>query len=105
MSSRHRCAGWGKTATRPLESGLRHFEREFREHVEGHCRALVCSDLIHFEIVTDKCRGERCCLQSCPGNAIKGAFGKPGRIVERLCTKCWICTIACPYGAVHAVSN
>lgn len=47
-----------------------------------------------------RCRGERCCAGACPANAIRGPFGKPQHIVERLCTRCLACAVACPYGAI-----
>ena len=96
--------GLGKMAAGPVLSSLRYFRQEYEEHLNGHCYALVCKPLIHFEIIPERCQGERCCLQSCPGNAIKGAFGKPGRIEERLCTKCWMCTTSCPYDALRVYS-
>lgn len=96
--------GLGKMAPRPVITSLRYFREEYEQHIQGHCPALVCKPLIHFEIIQEKCQGERCCLTTCPGNAIKGSFGKPGRIVERLCTKCWMCTQSCPYNAIRVYS-
>jgi NADH:ubiquinone oxidoreductase subunit F (NADH-binding)/NAD-dependent dihydropyrimidine dehydrogenase PreA subunit len=95
----------GKTAARPLISALRYFPQEFEAHVNGRCPSLTCRDLIRFEIDTSRCQGERCCLQTCPGNAIRGGFGKPGKIVERLCTHCWMCTLTCPYEAIVVTSQ
>jgi NADH:ubiquinone oxidoreductase subunit F (NADH-binding)/NAD-dependent dihydropyrimidine dehydrogenase PreA subunit len=96
--------GLGKMAPGPVLSSLRYFREEYEQHIDGHCPALVCKPLIHFEIIQAKCQGERCCLTTCPGNAIKGSFGKPGHIVERLCTKCWMCTQSCPYNAIRVYS-
>lgn len=95
---------FGRMVPALLLSSLAHFREEFEEHLEGRCRACVCTELIRFEIDQVKCQGERCCLQACPGNAIKGPFGKPGHVVQRLCTKCWMCTTRCPYDAIRAVS-
>jgi NADH-quinone oxidoreductase subunit F len=95
--------GLGKSATRPLASALAAFRGEFAEHIAGHCPAHSCTALIHFEIDQTKCQGERCCLQTCPGNAIKGRFGKPGHIEQRLCLKCWTCIDVCPYGALRVL--
>lgn len=92
--------GLGKLSTRPLMGALRYFKQEFEEHMTGYCRAGSCVPLVRLEISEEKCRGERCCLQTCPGNAIKGPFGKPGTIDQRLCLKCWTCMDVCPYGAV-----
>jgi NADH:ubiquinone oxidoreductase subunit F (NADH-binding)/NAD-dependent dihydropyrimidine dehydrogenase PreA subunit/(2Fe-2S) ferredoxin len=96
--------GLGKMAPGPVLTSLRYFREEYEQHLQGHCPALVCKPLIHFEIIQSKCHGERCCLATCPGGAVKGSFGKPGHIVERLCMKCWMCTISCPYGAIRVSS-
>ncbi|MBR5259764.1 MAG: NADH-quinone oxidoreductase subunit L [Eggerthellaceae bacterium] len=90
----------GKSAVRPVSSALFHFREEFEEHEIGSCRAHVCPGLVHLEIDQSKCQGERCCLRTCPGAAIKGRFGKPGTIDTNLCLKCFTCIDVCPYGAV-----
>ncbi len=97
--------GLGRSAMRPLQSALRFFRQDFIEHIEGSCHALVCKGLIRLEIDKRRCQGERCCLQTCPGNAIKGRFGKPGYIDQRLCIKCKTCIQVCPYGAIQVISE
>ncbi len=96
--------GLGKSAANPILTSLRYFEEEYCAHMEGHCPGLACNELVSYVIEPSKCQGERCCLNTCPGNAIKGPFGKPGRIVSRLCQKCGMCVVYCPYGAVKKVS-
>jgi NADH-quinone oxidoreductase subunit F len=96
--------GLGRSAMRPVYSALRWFREDFARHLQGHCSALVCNDLIHMEILTEFCHGERCCLTTCPGNAIQGPFGKPGHIIESRCVKCRMCATYCPYGAVRVYS-
>lgn len=96
--------GLGKSAANPLDTSLRYFEEEYRAHLTGCCPGLSCERLVSYVIEAEKCQGERCCLNTCPGNAIKGPFGKPGRIVGRLCQKCGMCVVYCPYGAVKKVS-
>lgn len=101
----HALCGLGRAAAHPLLSALHHFREEFESHLAGSCPALSCNALLRFRIDQDKCQGERCCLLTCPGNAIRGGFGKPGRIVERLCQHCWSCALTCPYGAVVVESG
>lgn len=96
--------GLGRMGLNPMITSLRHFPEEYRAHLEKTCPAHACRDLISYVIDPTKCQGERCCLLSCPGNAIRGPFGKPSRIVERLCQKCGTCVSACCYGAVKTVS-
>lgn len=96
--------GLGRTALSPVLSSLHYFRDEYEAHLEKCCPGLVCAALVSYEIDQTKCQGERCCLLTCPGNAVKGKFGKPGHIVARLCQKCGMCSIACPYGAVRKVS-
>ena len=90
----------GRSAVRPVASALAHFREEFEEHETGACRGRACRGLVRLEIDQSKCQGERCCLRTCPGTAIKGRFGKPGTIDQDLCLKCFTCVDVCPYGAV-----
>ena len=96
--------GLCKSAGNVVLSALRGFLNEFEAHTLGMCPGLTCRDLISYEIDRSRCQGERCCLLTCPGNAIKGRFGTPGRILGRLCQKCGMCAISCPYGAVRKVT-
>ena len=102
--SQHAFCGLGKMAPRVLLSALDQFGQEFEEHAQGRCTALSCQELVRYEIIAERCQGERCCLTTCAGNAIKGPFGKPGRILDRLCVKCGSCLATCPYGAVKVSS-
>lgn len=102
--SQHAFCGLGKMAPRVLLSALDQFGQEFEEHAQGRCTSLSCQKLVRYEIIAERCQGERCCLKTCAGNAIKGAFGKPGRILDRLCVRCGSCLATCPYGAVKVSS-
>ncbi|NTU90163.1 MAG: NADH-quinone oxidoreductase subunit F, partial [Actinobacteria bacterium] len=104
LSKKRNLCGLGRTAFNPVISGLRYFMDEYLAHIEGRCPGLVCRELISYEIDETRCQGERCCLLTCPGNAIKGSFGKPGHIVSRLCQKCGMCIVSCPYKAVRVKS-
>ena len=90
----------GRLSVKPLEGVIRYFPDELSRHARGRCAALSCSALVQLEIDASKCKGERCCLQACPGNAIRGKYGQPGYIDQDLCLKCWTCADVCPYGAV-----
>lgn len=96
--------GLGRTALAPVLTSLRFFKSEYDAHLQQCCPALVCTALISYVIDENLCQGERCCLLTCPGNAVKGRFGKPGHIVGRLCQKCGMCIVSCPYSAVKKVS-
>lgn len=96
--------GLGKTAPNPLLTSMRYFHEEYAEHLAGHCPALVCKPLLHFEVIRRMCNGCRCCLPTCPSGALKGKYGKPFDISEPLCTKCWMCTQTCPYNAIKVTS-
>ncbi|PWL78507.1 MAG: NADH-quinone oxidoreductase subunit F [Coriobacteriia bacterium] len=97
--------GLGKSASGPLLSAIAQFRPEFEAHIEGTCPSAVCRSLVQLVIVPEKCQGERCCLGTCPGNAVKGKFGKPGTIDPRLCEKCFTCIDACPYDAIKVLPS
>ncbi|WP_165171635.1 NADH-ubiquinone oxidoreductase-F iron-sulfur binding region domain-containing protein [Adlercreutzia sp. ZJ242] len=97
--------GLGRLSTRPIVSSLRYFRDEYAAHVERCCPGLTCQSLIRYEIDSAICTGCRCCKLTCPANAIRGRYGKPSTIVERLCLKCGMCTATCPYAAVVTESN
>lgn len=96
--------GLGRAATRCLKSGLHYFGNEFHDHIAGTCPALICKPLIRFKVRENLCPGCRCCLPTCPSNAMRGKFGQPFYIDQRLCQKCWMCMSTCPYYAVDVVS-
>lgn len=95
----------GRSSVRPVLSALAHFPEEFAEHELGICRGCTCRGLVRLEIDQLKCQGERCCLKTCPGTAIKGRFGKPGTIDQNLCIKCFTCIDVCPYSAIVVVGR
>jgi NAD-dependent dihydropyrimidine dehydrogenase PreA subunit len=103
MAAKSLC-GLGKSTATPILTSLKYFADEYQAHLDGRCPGLTCQALIRYEIIPERCQGERCCLQTCPGNAIKGRFGKAGTISERLCQKCGMCMLYCPYAAVRIVS-
>jgi NADH:ubiquinone oxidoreductase subunit F (NADH-binding)/(2Fe-2S) ferredoxin len=88
--------GLGQTAPNPVVTTLRYFRDEYEAHVnEGRCPALVCKDLIYYEI-TEDCVGCMLCLKECPNQAISGKLKKLHRIDQEECDRCGTCLAVCP---------
>ena len=96
--------GLGKTAPNPVLSTLRHFRKEYEEHVfEKRCRTGQCKALLKPEINAKKCKGCGVCIKACPTGAITGEKKKPHSIDPELCIKCGACATACKLNAVEGV--
>jgi NADH:ubiquinone oxidoreductase subunit F (NADH-binding)/(2Fe-2S) ferredoxin/NAD-dependent dihydropyrimidine dehydrogenase PreA subunit len=94
--------GLGNTAPNPVLSTIRHFRHEYEEHIKDkHCAALVCTELIRFEVNTEKCKMCGLCLKACPSNAITWEKKQPAKINKELCTKCKSCIRACRFWAIE----
>lgn len=93
--------GLGQTAPNPVLSTLRYFKDEYIAHiVDKKCPARVCTDLITYEIVTDKCIGCTACARVCPTGAITGNKKEPHLIDTEICIKCGACMDICKFDAV-----
>ena len=91
----------GKTAANPVNSTLTYFRDEYMEHiVNKRCPAGVCTNLITFRILPDKCIGCSVCAKSCPTNAISGELKKPYLIDQEACIKCGNCKAKCKFDAI-----
>jgi NADH:ubiquinone oxidoreductase subunit F (NADH-binding) len=91
----------GQLAPSPVLSTLRHFEDEYRAHMEeGRCPAGKCRALITFEIVTELCTGCMVCGRNCPSNAISGEKRQPHVIDADLCERCGLCKEVCKFDAI-----
>jgi NADH-quinone oxidoreductase subunit F len=91
----------GKTASNPVLSTMKYFADEYAAHVdEKRCPAGVCKELIHYDILAEKCNGCGVCLRSCPHDAIKGEKKKTHAIEEQICRKCGICVTECKFDAI-----
>jgi NADH:ubiquinone oxidoreductase subunit F (NADH-binding)/NADH:ubiquinone oxidoreductase subunit E/Pyruvate/2-oxoacid:ferredoxin oxidoreductase delta subunit len=87
--------GLGRTAPNPVLSTLMHFREEYEAHVNGHCPAGKCKELIQYKI-TEKCIGCTICVQNCPTGAIPFMPLQVHHIDAGLCTKCDVCRQVCP---------
>ncbi len=95
--------GLGQTAPNPVLSTLRYFRDEFEAHItEKRCPAHACTDLLHYEIHPDLCKGCTRCARKCPVSAISGAVKEPHLIDQRVCIRCGQCMATCKFGAITA---
>lgn len=100
MKSTSLC-GLGQTASNPVLSTLRYFRDEYINHIENkRCTAKVCTELITYQVVTDKCIGCTKCARVCPVNAISGKVKEPHYINPDICIKCGACMEACKFDAI-----
>lgn len=100
--------GLGKTAPNPVITTIRFFRDEYEAHLkEGRCPALMCKDLITYQIAQEKC-SKLCdaCIASCPVEAV---YTRPDLLKDihlDKCVKCDNCLVTCLplYQAVIKVS-
>jgi NADH:ubiquinone oxidoreductase subunit F (NADH-binding)/NAD-dependent dihydropyrimidine dehydrogenase PreA subunit len=100
--------GLGQTAPNPVLTTIRYFRDEYEAHVnEKRCPALVCTELISYYILPDKCQGCLICLRNCPVEAISGGKRMVHVIDQSECIKCGNCLDLCPtrFDAVVKVSG
>jgi NADH:ubiquinone oxidoreductase subunit F (NADH-binding)/ferredoxin len=100
--------GLGQTAPNPVLTTLRYFKNEYEAHInEKRCPALVCTKLIRFYILPDKCMACGICLRQCPSEAIRGDKRLVHVIDQEKCIKCGTCLDVCPprFNAVVKVSG
>jgi NADH:ubiquinone oxidoreductase subunit F (NADH-binding) len=91
--------GLGKTAPNPVLSTLKYFRHEYEAHLEKHCPAGKCKELIRY-IVTDDCIGCTICAQNCPADAIEIKPYEKHEIDDEKCTRCGNCMQICPSDAI-----
>jgi NADH-quinone oxidoreductase subunit F len=100
--------GLGKSAPNPVLTTIRYFKDEYEAHIqEKRCPALVCSDLIAYYIIPEKCyRGCEHCIVVCPTEAIVEHPKRYKVVDQEKCVKCGNCLEVCPpeYDAVVKIS-
>jgi NADH:ubiquinone oxidoreductase subunit F (NADH-binding)/(2Fe-2S) ferredoxin/NAD-dependent dihydropyrimidine dehydrogenase PreA subunit len=94
--------GLGKSAANPVLSTIRYFRDEYDAHIrDKHCPALVCPDLIDFEVIEKNCKMCGMCFKNCPSNAIVWEKKKVAWIDKSKCTRCRTCIMNCKFGAIR----
>jgi NADH:ubiquinone oxidoreductase subunit F (NADH-binding)/NAD-dependent dihydropyrimidine dehydrogenase PreA subunit/(2Fe-2S) ferredoxin len=94
--------GLGQTVPNPVITTLRYFEDEYLEHIQKHvCKAIVCKELIEFQIDTEKCTGCHQCSKVCPVEAISGKVKEKHFIDPDKCIHCRACYETCRFDAIH----
>lgn len=87
----------GKTAPNPVLTTLRFFRQEYEAHIqEGRCPALMCKELITYQIDEHKC-SKLCdaCIGSCPVEAVYTRTDMLKAIDQGKCVKCDNCLVTC----------
>jgi len=98
----------GQTAPNPVLTTIRYFRDEYEAHInEKRCPALICTALVSYYILPDKCKGCGICLRDCPAEAISGGKRMVHVIDQSKCIKCGTCLDVCPtrFSAVVKVSG
>jgi NADH-quinone oxidoreductase subunit F len=93
--------GLGNTAPNPVLTTLRYFMDEYEAHItDRECPAHVCSALLKFEVVDERCIKCGRCKPVCPVEAIAWAPKEVARIDQNTCVQCRACIDICPVMAI-----
>jgi len=93
--------GLGQAAPNPVLSTIKHFRDEYEAHIhDKRCPAKVCTELLRYEIVPDKCTGCGACRRKCPVSCIVGKPKEVHEILTSECIRCGQCFDVCKFDAV-----
>ncbi len=94
--------GLGQSSPNPVLSTLKRFRNEYEEHINDEkCHAHVCTKLLHYTIIPDKCVGCTLCARNCPVNCIDGKRKEVHFINQSECIKCGECFNSCSFNAIN----
>jgi NADH:ubiquinone oxidoreductase subunit F (NADH-binding) len=94
--------GLGQTAPNPIVSTIKHYEHEYRDHIENkRCASGTCKDLVQYSIRDAACKRCGLCMRVCPVGAISGSRDTGYVIDVQKCIKCGACFDACKFGAIE----
>ena len=94
----------GTSAPNPVLSTLRYFRDEYEAHIrDRRCPAGVCTALIEYRIVEEKCAGCHACVHVCSTQALTGTVKQLHTLDRTLCIKCGACLEACTRDAIVRV--
>jgi NADH-quinone oxidoreductase subunit F len=94
--------GLGQTAPNPVLTTLRYFKDEYLAHIqEKRCPAGVCTSLLRYEIIAEKCIGCTACARKCPVSCISGSVKQVHVIDQDKCIRCGACYSACKFNAIR----
>jgi len=94
--------GLGQTAGNPILTTLRYFRHEYEAHIlDKRCPAGVCTKLIRYVVLAEKCTGCLSCRKACPTEAITGTLKEVHSIIQSKCIKCGACREACRFEAIE----
>ncbi|RLF57608.1 MAG: NADH-quinone oxidoreductase subunit NuoF [Thermoplasmata archaeon] len=92
----------GNTAPNPVLTTMKYYFDEYESHIKDHkCPAAVCTNLIKFEIIKDKCIKCGRCFKACPVDAIDWKKKEYPVLHKNKCIKCKSCINACPVMAIE----
>jgi NADP-reducing hydrogenase subunit HndC len=80
---------------------MRYFKDEYLAHVKDKkCPAGVCTGLLQYKIIPEKCKGCTACARVCPVGAISGKVKEAHVIDPAKCIKCGACIAKCKFDAI-----
>jgi NADH-quinone oxidoreductase subunit F len=94
--------GLGNTAPNPVLTTLKYFEEEYVAHISQKiCPSHVCTSLVNFEVVSERCIKCGQCKNACPVDAIIWEKKQVAKIDKDRCIKCKSCITTCPVMAIE----